>query len=403
MRVLIVTPGVLPVPPVDGGAVETLVQQLVDSLEVSPLDDIDLTVFSIKSPKIDMEHLTFQKTRYEFFNYTPLKRFISGGLGRIFLKVGISRAYFNLYLRAASSLLQREVFDVVVVQNQPDFLLPLRKKTGAKIILHLHNDKLNADSPFSTAIAQSFDGVITVSNYIKKRVETVPCINTRDVKSLLNCVDLNRFSAVKMPTTSSDLRQRYGIAPSSKVILFVGRLDPTKGVLELIQAFNTLEQDDACLLIIGSSWFGTNTTDQYAKTLEAEAAKAKNQVVFTGFVPHLEVSKFHNLADIVVVPSIWEDPCPLVVLEGMAASSPVVATDSGGIPEMLTEGCGIIVPRTGKSVDFPTRLGEALNNLLVDECRRKDFALNARKRAEKLGVNDFARRFFGTLQEFHDD
>lgn len=403
MRVLLVTPGVLPVPPVDGGAVETLVQQLVDSLEVSRLDDIDLTVFSIKSPKYDMEDLTFQKTQFKFFNYTPFKRFISGGLGRLFHKAGISRAYFNLYLRAAASLLQREFFDVVVVQNQPEFILPLRQKTKAKIILHLHNDKLNADSPFATSIAQSCDGVIAVSNYIKKRVETVTCIDSRNVKSLLNCVDVVRFSAVKTPTTSTDLRQRYGIAPSSKVILFVGRLDPTKGVLELIKAFNTLKQEDICLLIIGSSWFGSNTANLYGNKLEAEAAEAANQVVFTGFVPHSEVSKFHNLADIVVVPSIWEDPCPLVVLEGMAAGSPVVATDSGGIPEVLSEGCGIIVPRKVGSVDFPTRLGKALNDLLVDEGKRKAFALNARKRAEMLGVNDFARRFFETLQDFHDD
>ncbi|WP_375697503.1 glycosyltransferase family 4 protein [Pseudophaeobacter sp. TrK17] len=403
MRVLLVTPGVLPVPPVEGGAVETLVQQLVDSLEVSLLDDIDLTVFSIKSPKYNTEHLNFKKTQYKLFNYTPLKRFISGGLGRLFHKFGISRAYFNLYLRAAASLLKRELFDVVVVQNQPEFILPLRKKTKAKIILHLHNDKLNAAAPFSTSIAQGCDGVIAVSNYIKKRVETVTCIDSRNVKSLLNCVDIDRFSTVKTPNTSTDLRQRYGIAPSSKVILFVGRLDPTKGVLELIQAFNTLKQEDLCLLIVGSSWFSSNTPNLYATKLEAEAAEATNQVIFTGFVPHQEVSKFHNLADIVVVPSIWEDPCPLVVLEGMAAGSPVVATDSGGIPELLSEGCGIIVPRKGSSVDFPTRLGKALNDLLVDEGQRKAFALNARNRAEMFGVNDFARRFFETLQDLHDD
>lgn len=400
MKVLVVTPGVLPVPPVKGGAVETLVQQLVESLEKSSLDDVDLTVCSVDDSEIARNELRYRKTEYVFFNYGRIKRLISGGFGRLFLKVGISRAYFNLYLRAVSRLIKRERYDFVIVQNQPDFLLPIRRLTKAKVILHLHNDKLNIDSPLSKKIVQSCDGVITVSEYIKQRVETNPGIAPNNVKSLLNCVDVEHFSVCSDPRTSLDLRQKLDIEQFSKVILFVGRLDPTKGILELVKAFNALEQDGLSLLIVGSSWFGSNKADPFLATLKAEAAKSSNQVVFCGFVPHSEIPLFHQIADIVVVPSIWEDPCPLVVLEGMSSRKPVIATDSGGIPEILSKDCGIIVPRFEASSVFHVRLAGAMTGLLADDRQRAELGHQARERAEGFGVDGFALRFFQTLSQF---
>ena len=114
-------------------------------------------------------------------------------------------------------------------------------------------------------------------------------------------------------------------------------------------------------MIAGSAGFDPRAqlTD-YEKRLRRLAAGSAVPVRFMPFVPRAAVAEILSSADIVVVPSRWPDPCPLTVLEGMASGSAVIASDIGGIPEIL-DGAGILT-RPADVAD----LADAIDSLAAD-------------------------------------
>lgn len=69
-------------------------------------------------------------------------------------------------------------------------------------------------------------------------------------------------------------------------------------------------------------------------------------VVFTGYVNYDDINYLYAIADLGVIPSIVNEACPLTAIEMMASGIPVICTNSGGLPELIDDGCGIIVDRT---------------------------------------------------------
>jgi glycosyltransferase involved in cell wall biosynthesis len=116
----------------------------------------------------------------------------------------------------------------------------------------------------------------------------------------------------------------------------------------------------------------------YRAILKAKASSLKNHVTFTGSVPYLQMQKVYNSADILVLPSVCNEPCSLPLLEGMAYGLPVVATRGGGVPEIVVDGeTGILVNR-----DDSSQLAAAISQLLTDDKLRTDMGQAARERAK---------------------
>lgn len=123
-------------------------------------------------------------------------------------------------------------------------------------------------------------------------------------------------------------------------ILFVGRLIPRKGVYELLNAISLLNIKDVKLLILGSDdFYGLGETD-YIKSLKDFVASngLSKLVFFAGYVPNQQMPKFYKDADILVFPSIESEGLPLTILEAQAHGIPVIASNVGGISEVITHG-----------------------------------------------------------------
>lgn len=113
---------------------------------------------------------------------------------------------------------------------------------------------------------------------------------------------------------------------------YLGRLHPIKGVEELIRSFLGLPPGQAELLIAG------NGMPEYERVLR-EVAGVRNEIHWLGYVPGHELLR---QVDVLVVPSLWHDPAPLVVQEALSYGVPVIGARRGGIPELMGEGTGWI-------------------------------------------------------------
>lgn len=145
-------------------------------------------------------------------------------------------------------------------------------------------------------------------------------------------VDLRMF----YPGDKNDARAQLDIPILSKVLLFVGRIDPIKGIDVLVKAFKMLNSnDDIRLYIVGGNYEG-NDYYKYIESLVREMDLIE-KVVFTGAVPQSSLRDYYNAADVFVLPSHYES-LGFVAIEAMACGTPVVASRVGGIPSIVSHG-----------------------------------------------------------------
>jgi glycogen(starch) synthase len=157
-------------------------------------------------------------------------------------------------------------------------------------------------------------------------------------------------------------------------LLFVGDLTPDKGVPTLLKAYRLLEGAPP-LVLAGRSSPGVEWD-------------LPDGVQWVGALPHDQVLRLFRSARAVVVPSVWSDPCPTVVLEAMAAGRPVVAAASGGIVDLVVDGVtGVLVPPG----DAPA-LARAIDLVLSDPDRGRAFGAAGRDRAREFTVSTVVER-----------
>jgi glycosyltransferase involved in cell wall biosynthesis len=142
-----------------------------------------------------------------------------------------------------------------------------------------------------------------------------------------NAVDVEKF---QVNVDKGAVRQRYGVGWGEKLILYVGRLVPQKGVEFLIQAVPRIaaKYAGAKFVIVGEGWLRGHL--EYLANMMGQ----RWRVNFTGFIPDSELVALMRSADVLVIPSVYE-PFGIVALEGMAAEVPVVASQVGGLAEVV--------------------------------------------------------------------
>ena len=108
----------------------------------------------------------------------------------------------------------------------------------------------------------------------------------------------------------------------------------------------------------------------------------------------------YNMADVQVVPSMFDDPCPLTVIEGMVMGLPQIVTQSGGIPEEVTDKNAIIVDRN----NIVLELREAMARLINNKELRKVMAKNSLERAKNFDMKIYNQKFYKLLEnEFNSE
>ncbi|MEA5515506.1 glycosyltransferase [Nodularia sp. UHCC 0506] len=189
-----------------------------------------------------------------------------------------------------------------------------------------------------------------------------------DVLVLKNAVDTNIFSLLK---SGEITREKLGIAPDEVVLGFCGELREKKGQQFLLNALTTVRsQRPACLLIIGEVRASQESILQVYKTQQPENAQ---RIIVTGHLSNSElVAQYLRLCDVYLQPSLWEG-MPNALLEAMACGCCCIASDAGGIPEVILHGeNGFMLPRSQLH-----KLGEAVLECLTMPIEQKNGIVQA--------------------------
>ena len=181
------------------------------------------------------------------------------------------------------------------------------------------------------------DKIITVSNATKEYVLSLGA-NPNKIQVLHNGVDLNRFKP--LPNVKVDMRKKLGVPKEAKVVLTVRRLVYKNGVDTLIDAANIVvkKKQNLVFIIVGKG------PDMLSVQNQIEQLGLEKNIKLAGFVADQDLHLYYNAADLFVLPSKSGEGLPLVALEAMACGLPVIATNVGGINEIMVKTFGKLVP-----------------------------------------------------------
>ena len=391
-RVLLVPPPDLPVPAVQGGAVETLLTHLIRENERE--GKLDLMCASVPDEAARRAAEGLQHTKMLYIarphghrRYWPM----------VFVErcLGIAAPYDPWYQKVQLSLaLEPPGPDLIVAEggNLTQCSAISRMFGRRRCLAHLHGQ--TTCSPVMDTI---YGGILALSEFIRDDYLKNSTLDPTHAYIWYNCVDTRRFCPGPPPLA---LRTRLGFGARDFVVLFCGRLDPDKGIHKLMEALSLLPVPQIKLLIVGSPFFGRTQQSSFLRKLEQQARALGNRVQFTGYIPNEDLPDYYRLADLVCVPTLVEEAAGLVAVEAMACGRPVLATRSGGMPEYLEGSQAVLVERGENIAD---QLAWSIRMLYEHPALCAEMGAAGAKRAKDFSVeryyNEFVRIVHDVLQD----
>jgi len=233
---------------------------------------------------------------------------------------------------------------------------------------------------------ESADAVIAVSAGMMRDVlAAYPALQSDRVRVVHNGIDTDQYA----PDHGSDVLDRLGIDPDRRSVAYVGRITRQKGLPYLLRAAASFPPDVQVVLLAGAP--DTPEIGAEVAALAGELRERRGGVVWVQeMLPKPEVIQVLTHATVFVCPSVYE-PMGIVNLEAMACETAVVATATGGIPEVVADGTtGLLVPiaqvadGSGTPLDpdrFVADLAAAINEVLGSPERAASLGRAGRRRA----------------------
>ncbi len=405
MKLAVITSGFLPVPASKGGAVETLLMNLL--LENEKKADIEFNIFSIYDEKAKEESKEYQKTNFIFIKPPKIVKKIDKivfSIAKNILKKSNSQSYRFIFqrlyfLNKISQNLKKNNYDKVLLENHPTQYLALKwrknyQKYQNKYYYHCHNEFVGTYG--CECIIKNTTKIICVSNFIKNSLEKKLEIDEDRCVVLRNGIDTEKFSKKINEVEKQEIKKKYNIKNGDKILLFTGRLVPEKGIKELLEALSNVQIENLKLLVVGAALNKISVKTKYEMEIEELVKKINKNIIFTGYVEYKEIYKLYAIADIAVLPSIWDDPAPLTIIESMAAGLPIITTNSGGIPEYAKNGCAIILKRNENMI---YNLKNAIIDVLSDKDKRGKMSEISKENVKKLNLDNYYFNFLKIINE----
>ncbi len=348
MRKVLMIPGPWhPVPPLKGAAVESIIYELCKNIFL-----FETHIVSIKTPfheRIEYrDGIFFHRLHFSELYIRIFKKFL-----------GVDPLSYNY---RTVKLIKKINPEVVHIHNYVDGLEIIKKikewNSEIKTIFHAHNifsHKIDIIKKYIKYV----DGWLGCSNFVTEYYKNL--LQSKNPNCLYgtiyNGVDLKKYQ-------KRHLKEKIG---NRKInIVFVGRIAPDKGVINFIKLAELFRKDSRFQFICAGEISKKGDKGKYfLKLMEYINEKDIKNVKFLGCIVPDKMHLFYKLADIVVMPSAFEEPFPMVALETMASGIPLIATQKGGLRELIKNNKnGFLVKKIDK---FEEEAKEIITNLINNQ------------------------------------
>ena len=250
----------------------------------------------------------------------------------------------------------------------------------------VHRRLLKFFIPFS---AKRADRIISVSEFTKKQIMKYYRVPEEKITVIYEGAS-DKFLPIRDKELIKPVLEKYGI--KKRYILFVGRVEPRKNIVGLLNAFVYIKNKgmkDFCLVIVGNQdkIFQEKELFDQIKELQLDS-----DVIFTGGVSDEDLPVLYNEAEVLVYPAFAEG-FGLPVLEAMACGTPVVTSNTTSLPEVTGDAAILVNPYSSEEI------GQALEKILNDDSLRRELALRGLQRAKKFSWQDAAKKTIEVYKE----
>jgi D-inositol-3-phosphate glycosyltransferase len=242
------------------------------------------------------------------------------------------------------------------------------------------------------------DKIIASTSTEKAQLENLYGAEPGKIDIISPGVDLSRF----YPIPPDEAKEYVGIPQDERMLLFVGRIEPLKGIRTLLRAICYLREnggaeENLCLAVIGGDLEdhdGKESEDMRLLNQLRKEYDLQDMVTFLGKQSQDSLPYYYSAAEMVIMPSHYES-FGMVALEAMACGTPVIASLVGGLIHLVEDGVtGYHVP-----VDDPVALSERISGLLEDKALRYRMGHDAFAFAKKFGWEDITERMIRLYRE----
>jgi glycosyltransferase involved in cell wall biosynthesis len=279
------------------------------------------------------------------------------------------------YARSVEPVLRELHPSIVVCNNDLELAVHLQRKFPNVQVVHwFHNMELISDGPRRQFVRNGTLRSVAVSAYLARALEVTYQLEPLSVRVAINGVDASAF---RPPDTDGGHLRRV------PVFGFVGRICVEKAPETFLRACLVLAQErsDFAIQLVGDTNWGRSEPTPTRRLVDELSAELRDKGITVrqlGHVSRQDVPNALGTSDIQVVPSRWDEPCALTILEGLATGLPIVASATGGSPELVGD-AGLLFPR-----DDVVSLARRLALLLDDPELRTTLGTRARARAESF-------------------
>jgi glycosyltransferase involved in cell wall biosynthesis len=321
--------------------------------------------------------------------------------------------YYLAYGYAVARDLRDQRCDIVHLVNYSQWIPLIRRlNPNIRIVLHMHCNWLTQiDARMLEPRLEQADLILGCSNHITGRIrQRFPRI-AHKCETIYNGASRNFFLDEHVNRASNG---------NGKKLLFVGRVSPEKGVHVLIQAFDAVaaRHPEVCLEIVGpktpmlrefycdladdeerATLAPYYDRDYFAWVADLSSPQARDRIRFVGGISHSLLHEAYRNADLCIMPSSCEEGFGMPAAEAMASGLAVIGTRTGGIPEVIEDGCsGLLVPK-----DDPVALAAAICRLVEDDELRRSMGRAGRARcALEFSWDLLARKLLDKYEKLCD-
>lgn len=409
-KVLFITPCELPIPAVQGGAIETLVTLLIEQNEKFHKADFFVISNYVEAAAVIAKEYKYTKIVYVKRNlekeiiwnkkvFKWLRK--PGNLCRIIVnhffdkKIYFRIPQYDYFIYQRNRILSglKLVPDIILIEGGNYYSLKkyINSHRDKKVFLHLHHE-VYADKKLD----KLYNRIIGVSDYITKTYQK----SSRNKKcigyTLRNSVDESKFNKTITKEQYIKLRRSLGFSSNDFVVLYCGRIIEVKGVKQLVEAINKIAQREIKLLLIGNVEFAIEKSSSYYENIKKMVKESGERIKHIAYINNAELYKYYQIADVQVIPSLYEEAAGLVAIEGMISGLPLIVTKSGGLVEYIDHNCAIEIEKNDEMI---SNLCNAITYLYQNDLIREEMSNAARKRAIQFRKENYYNEFINLIDK----